>query len=105
MTSRLTLSCSMPGYADPLIYNAKVFGHIAKQVYIAESLAPPKSFAVVRESLQTLYRRAIDASYWQRLLQSGEWKKVGIYAVEAYGIFTIGEMVSAAKRATAKRSP
>lgn len=82
------------GYADPLIYNAKVAGHVAKQVYIAESLAPPKSFAAVQEAYQTMYNRAKDASFWQRLVQTGEWKKFAIYAVEAYGIWTIGEMVS-----------
>lgn len=86
---------SPPGYADPLIYNAKVAGHVAKQVYIAESLAPPKSFAAVQEAYQTMYNRAKDASFWQRLVQTGEWKKFAIYAVEAYGIWTIGEMVSA----------
>ncbi|CAO1626358.1 unnamed protein product [Parajaminaea phylloscopi] len=87
------LQGALGGYAEPLIYNAKVVGHVAKQVYIAESLAPPTSFNVVRESLQTLYRRAIDGAYWQKLLRTGEWRKVGLYAVEAYGIFTIGEMI------------
>ncbi|PWN30858.1 hypothetical protein BDZ90DRAFT_206705, partial [Jaminaea rosea] len=80
-------------YADPLIYNAKVAGHIAKQVYIAESLAPPKSFSVVQDAYKHMYQRAQDSSYWQRLIQTGEWKKFAIYAVEAYGIFTIGEML------------
>jgi hypothetical protein len=26
-------------------------------------------------------------------VQSGEWKRVAVYAAEAYGIFTIGEMI------------
>lgn len=27
------------------------------------------------------------------MIQSGEWKKYGIYAIEAYGIMKIGEMI------------
>lgn len=82
------------GYADPLIYNARFVGAVLKQVYIAESLAPPKSLNALTSSYKTLYSRVIDANYFPSLIKSGEWKKVGVYAVEAYGIFTIGEMVS-----------
>lgn len=88
------LQSMLGGYADPIVYNLKVVGHIAKQVYIAESLAPPKSFGVVQDAYRTLYSRAVDASWWTKLIQSGQWRRVGIYAVEAYGIWTIGEMVS-----------
>ncbi|CAO1635431.1 unnamed protein product [Sympodiomycopsis kandeliae] len=80
-------------YADPLIYNLKVIGNIAKQVYIAESLAPPKSVATIVDSYKTFYSRAINKEYYQRLLKTGEWKKVAIYGLEAYGIFSIGEMI------------
>lgn len=88
------LQSMLGGYADPIVYNLKVVGHIAKQVYIAESLAPPKSFGVVQDAYRTMYSRAVDASWWTKLIQSGQWRRVGIYAVEAYGIWTIGEMVS-----------
>ncbi|PWN18226.1 hypothetical protein BCV69DRAFT_239923, partial [Microstroma glucosiphilum] len=81
------------GYADPLIYNARFVGAVLKQVYIAESLAPPKSLNALTSSYKTLYSRVIDANYFPSLIKSGEWKKVGVYAVEAYGIFTIGEML------------
>lgn len=80
-------------YADPIIYNLKVVGHVAKQVYIAESLAPPKSLSTIVDAYKTFYSRAINKDYYQRLLKTGEWKKVAIYGLEAYGIFTIGEMV------------
>lgn len=69
-------------------------GAVLKQVYIAESLAPPKSLNALTSSYKTLYSRVIDANYFPSIIKSGEWKKVGVYAVEAYGIFTIGEMVS-----------
>lgn len=63
-------------------------------MYIAESLAPPKSLGTIIDSYKTFYSRATNKEYYQRLLRTGEWKKVAIYGLEAYGIFTIGEMVS-----------
>lgn len=82
-----------PAKAEPLIYNARVLGHVYKQTYIAESMAPPKSFQSVIDTYKTLWSRATSQSYWQDLLQSGAWKKVAILGVEAYGIWTIGEMI------------
>jgi F-type H+-transporting ATPase subunit g len=32
-------------------------------------------------------------AFAQNLYKSGEWKRYGIYAVEAYGIFKLGEMI------------
>lgn len=79
--------------ADTVTYNLRVAGSLLKQVYIAEGLAPPKSINVIREAYQAMYTRAIDPNYWTKMVNSGEWKKFAVYAVEAYGIFTIGEMV------------
>lgn len=78
---------------DSLTYNLRVAGSLMKQVYIAEGLAPPKSFSTIREAYQTMYTRAIDANYWSKMVNNGEWKKFALYGIEAYGIFTIGEMV------------
>lgn len=61
---------------------------IVKQVYRAE-LQPPKDIATFRTAYETLFRRAIDVGYWRSIVQSGEIAKVGIYAVEAYGIFKV----------------
>lgn len=82
---------------DSLTYNLKVAGALFRQVYIAEAMAPPKSFNTIQEAYKTMYSRAIDGNYWTNLVNSGEWKKFGIYALEAYGIFTIGEMVSSSR--------
>lgn len=90
------LSFSLPcasDYSEPIKYNLKVAGSIAKQVYVAEGLAPPTSVSTISSAYRTIWSRVTDASYWAQLLTKGEWKRVGIYAVEAYGIFTIGEMV------------
>lgn len=82
------------GYAEPVVYNARIVGNVFKQVYIAESMAPPKNINTVIESYKTMWSRLSDRTYFPKMLQSGQWKKFAIYGVEAYGIFTIGEMVS-----------
>lgn len=41
----------------------------------------------------SFFNSAKDFGFWRNLYESGQWKKVGIYAVEAYGIFKIGEMI------------
>jgi len=40
-----------------------------------------------------LLNRAKNPAYWKGIVNNGEWKKVGIYAAEAYGIFKIGEIL------------
>ncbi|KAJ7126741.1 mitochondrial ATP synthase g subunit-domain-containing protein [Mycena epipterygia] len=81
---------------NSFLYNFAVFREVVKQVYRAE-LQPPKDLATIRTAYETLYQRATDASYWRSIMQSGEIAKVGIYAVEAYGIFKIGEILGRRK--------
>lgn len=76
------------------MYNLRVAGSLFRQVYVAEGLAPPRSVQVIQDAYKTMYARAIDANWWTNLVKSGEWQKTAIYAVEAYGIFHIGQMVS-----------
>ncbi|KAG8895900.1 hypothetical protein FRB99_000286 [Tulasnella sp. 403] len=80
-------------YRGPLIYNTRVLGHVFKQVYKAEKLAPPSSFAEIQSAYQTLFNRAKDISYWRNLYSTGEWKKVAIGGLEVYGIFKLGEII------------
>lgn len=61
---------------------------------MAEGMAPPRSFQVIQDAYRTMYQRAIDPNFWVNLPKSGDWKKLGIYAIEAYGLFHIGQMVS-----------
>lgn len=75
------------------MYNLSVTREFLKQVYVAEKLAPPTSFSAITEAYTTLFNRARDLNYWRELARSGAWAKVGIYALEAYGVFKIGEMV------------
>jgi F-type H+-transporting ATPase subunit g len=66
---------------------------LLKQVYIKESLAPPKSLSEITQAYRVLWEQASSVQWWRNALESGEWQKVGIYALEAYGIFHIGEMI------------
>ncbi|KAI6102228.1 hypothetical protein F5141DRAFT_1197168 [Pisolithus sp. B1] len=70
-------------YRQPLLYNLSVTRELLRQIYIAENLAPPR----------TLWTRVRDVGYWRTILSNGEWARVGVYAVEAYGIFKIGEIL------------
>ena len=65
-----------------------MFREVLKQVYIAERLQPPpiSAFTSVYSSL---WARASNPQYWRELARSGDLTKVGIYAVEAYGIFKV----------------
>lgn len=90
----LSLLVNFGALSDTIYYNLRVAGSLFKQVYIAEGLAPPTNVNTLREAYSTLYKRAIDGSYWSKVANNGEWKKIAIYGVEALGIFTIGEMVS-----------
>jgi len=80
-------------YRQPVVYNLSVARELLKQVYVAERLQPPTDLAVLRNAYSTLWSRASSPAYWRGILNSGEWAKVGIYAVEAYGIFKIGEIL------------
>jgi len=80
-------------YREPLFYNLAVARELAKQVYVAEKLSPPLSYSAWQSAYSTLFNRARDLNYWREVLRSGAWAKLGVYALEAYGIFKIGEIV------------
>lgn len=80
-------------YREPVVYNLAVVREIGKQVYIAEKLAPPTDVAAIRGAFEESYKRAADPSWWRSVLESGDWKRLALYAAEAYGIFSIGEMI------------
>merc|ERR1712093_683064 len=80
-------------YREPIVYNFAVAREVAKQVYISEKLAPPTNLQDLRGAYEECYNPARDPAWWRSILESGAWKKIALYAVEAYGIFTIGEMI------------
>jgi F-type H+-transporting ATPase subunit g len=73
-------------------YNLAVARAFLRQVYVAEGLAPPTSADAFTSVYRTLFERAKNPAYWREIAQSGEWAKVALYGVEAYGIFHIGEI-------------
>ncbi|KAB5592525.1 F-type H+-transporting ATPase subunit g [Ceratobasidium theobromae] len=80
-------------YREPLTYNFAVARAFLRQVYIAEGLAPPTSTEAFTSVYRTLFERAKNPAYWREIGQSGEWAKVALYGIEAYGIFHIGQMI------------
>ena len=81
-------TCLFSAYREPLVYNFAVFREVLKHVYIAERLQPP-SLSTFQSVYATLWSRARSPQYWRDLVQSGDLAKVGIYALEAYGIFKV----------------
>ncbi|KAF9470483.1 hypothetical protein BDN70DRAFT_821316 [Pholiota conissans] len=79
-------------YKQPLLYNLAVTRELAKQIYIKEGLQPP-SFATVREVYTNLAKQVRAPGYIGSLLKSGEVGRIGVYGLQAYGIFKIGEIV------------
>ncbi|KIY51819.1 hypothetical protein FISHEDRAFT_36397 [Fistulina hepatica ATCC 64428] len=80
------------GYKEPVLYNLAVAREVAKLIYRKESMSPPR-LADFMPTYRQLWSRASSRSYWTNALASGELMKVGIYGLEAYGIFKIGEIV------------
>lgn len=80
-------------YREPLTYNLSVAREFLKQVYVAERLAPPLSPQTWSSAYTTLAQRARNPNYWREIVKTGEWARVGVYALEAYGIFKIGEIL------------
>lgn len=73
------------------MYNLSVGRELLKQVYIAERLQPPTSFSTVTKVYQEIWQRVSSQAYWREILRTGEYKRVGIYALEAYGIYKVRE--------------
>jgi hypothetical protein len=59
---------------------------------------PPNACSRLRHSVRcwgtygTLWARARSVAYWRKVVTSGEWARLGIYAVEAYGIFKVSPL-------------
>ena len=87
LTCEIDSRLARVAYRQPLIYNAEVARELLKQVYIAERLQPPTSFAAITDAYSVLWGRAKNPQYWRDLLKTGEWARFAVYAVEAYTIF------------------
>lgn len=70
------------------MYNFSVAREFLKHIYVAERLQPP-SLSTVQSAYSTIWSRASSPAYWKEIFRTGEYAKLGIYAVEAYGIFKV----------------
>jgi F-type H+-transporting ATPase subunit g len=86
--SRFLIS-SLAAYRKPLMYNLSVTRALLKQVYIAERLQPPTSLSTIQSAYSTIWARASNPEYWRQAAKNGELARVGVYAIEAYGIFKV----------------
>ena len=78
-----------PAYQQPVQYNLAVAREVLKHVYTAERLQPPTSLSAVFGTYGTLWARARSLGYWREVVRSGEYAHLGVYALEAYGIFKV----------------
>ncbi|KAG6873533.1 hypothetical protein C0995_014403 [Termitomyces sp. Mi166 len=78
-------------YRQPLFYNLAVGREIIKQIYRTEALAPP-SVSAIQTAYKTIWSSITNVAYLRQIAGNGDLARVGIYALEAYGIFKIGEM-------------
>jgi F-type H+-transporting ATPase subunit g len=76
-------------YQQPIKYNFAVTREVLKHVYTAERLQPPTSLGAVLGTYSTLWARARSIGYWRDVVRSGEYARLGVYALEAYGIFKV----------------
>ena len=88
---------TLTAYREPVVYNLAVARELLKQVYLAENLRPPTSLDVVLGAYKSAFNAARNPAWWRETLRSGYWAKLGIYALEAYGIFKIGEIIGRRK--------
>ena len=81
-------------YREPLVYNFQVAREVLKRIYIAERLQPP-SLSTFQSTYSALWARASNPTYWTRdFFRNGDIYKVGIYGLEAYGIFKVSRYTS-----------
>lgn len=66
-------------YQSKVVYNARLVGALAKQVYVAEKLAPPTSVGEITTAWATALGKASSKDYWVKLQKSGEWKTFALY--------------------------
>jgi F-type H+-transporting ATPase subunit g len=72
-------------YQQPVKRNIAVTREVLKHVYAAERLQPPTSLR--RRPWDVWHAvRARSVGYWREVVRSGEYARLGVYALEVYGI-------------------
>lgn len=85
-----------------IMYNLRIGKELAKQVYKAEKLAPPKSVAEVVTAWATIVGRASNPDWYFKTIKSGEWVSVALAGVQAWIFWSLGQAIGRRNR---KSSP
>ncbi|KAH0588720.1 hypothetical protein J132_06272 [Termitomyces sp. J132] len=75
-------------YRQPFFYNLAVTREIVKQIYRAEGLSPP-SLSTIQTAYKTIWDSVTNVAYLRQIAGNGDLARVGVYALEAYGIFKV----------------
>ncbi|KAF9429547.1 hypothetical protein BGZ94_010317 [Podila epigama] len=80
--------------SGPIVYNARVAGQVAKQVYIREGMAPPSAaqFETAKQATLKFAQEARSANTWKNISKD-QYIKAGLVAAEAYAFFLVGEII------------
>ncbi|KIM36036.1 hypothetical protein M413DRAFT_32066 [Hebeloma cylindrosporum] len=78
-------------YKQPLLYNLSVTKELFKQIYVQEGMKPP-TLDAYRAAYTSLWTQVKNPGFVREIVRSGELGRVGIYGLQAYGIFKIGEI-------------
>lgn len=77
-------------YRASFEYNVRVARELIKQVWVQERLRPP-SFAEIEQTYRII-PQYMNLSYFYSLSQK-QWIQLGIYSLQVYGFFKVGEIL------------
>ncbi|OLL24622.1 ATP synthase subunit g, mitochondrial [Neolecta irregularis DAH-3] len=86
---------SVGGFQEPTVYYLQVVRELAKQVYLKENMSPP-NLAEIRSTWEGIYKSLNKENLLKLkglLRDRPAAMRYGIYGVELYGIFCLGEML------------
>ncbi|KAG0148240.1 hypothetical protein CROQUDRAFT_670047 [Cronartium quercuum f. sp. fusiforme G11] len=86
------LNSLLGSYSGPVSYNLAFTKELLKQVYIKEKLTPPGPDQI-KFAYSELIQNLKSLNFWKKLIETGEWKRITVYGIEAVGLFSIGEMI------------
>jgi F-type H+-transporting ATPase subunit g len=75
-------------YRAPITYNLSVARELLKHIYVAERLQPP-TVAELKTAYSMVLQRLSSPAAIREIFSSGQGLRIGIYAAEAYGIFSV----------------
>jgi F-type H+-transporting ATPase subunit g len=88
----LSYTSRASAYKQPLLYNLAVTKEVFKQIYVKEGLRPP-TLEEYRTAYTSLWTQVTKPGFARELVRSGDLGRVGIYGLQAYGIFKVSLFV------------